>query len=100
MTELVEGIVEMILYVAPQSAASTRALRNLEALMVEYPEERLKLVVRDVMSEPDLAEADHIVFTPTLMVRSNHAVARVVGDLADRDAVTNMLAMGGLEKKE
>ena len=95
-----EGIVEMVLYVAPQSAASSRAQRTLDALLLEYDRARLTLVVRDVSSEPDFAEADHVVFTPTLIVRSSHAVARVVGDLADPGAVTNMLAMGGLEKKE
>jgi hypothetical protein len=95
-----EGTVEMVLYVAPHSAASSRAQRALDALRLEYDEKRLSLVVRDVVSEPDLAEADQVVFIPTLIVRSGHVQARVVGDLADRSVVTNMLAMGGLEKKE
>jgi hypothetical protein len=92
--------VEMILYVAPHSAASMRARRNLEALLLEYEEGRLELVVRDVAHDSDLAEADRVVFTPTLILRMGHAVARVVGDLVDGSAVTNMLSMGGLEKKE
>ena len=51
-------------------------------------------------SDAELAEADRVVFTPTLIVRTGGAVARVVGDLVDASAVTNMLTMGGLEKKE
>jgi KaiB-like protein len=93
-------MVEMVLYVAPQSAASIRARRNLEAMLLEYDETRVQLVVRDVAREPDRAEADQVVFTPTLILRTGAAVARVVGDLVDASAVTNLLAMGGLEKKE
>ena len=95
-----DSCVDLVLYVAPQSTASVRARRNLEALLQEYDPGRLKLVVRDVAGEPELAEADQVVFTPTLIVRTGEAVARVVGDLADGSAVTNMLAMGGLEKKQ
>jgi len=100
MGAVLDSPVDLVLYVAPQSTASVRARRNLEALLLEYDEGRLTLVVRDVASEPALAEADQVVFTPTLIVRNGQAVARVVGDLADGSAVTNMLAMGGLEKKQ
>jgi len=92
--------VELVLYVAPRSPASVRARSNLEALLTEYDETQVSLVVRDVASEPDLAEADRVVFTPTLIVRIGDAVARVVGDLVDVTAITNVLTMGGLEKKE
>jgi hypothetical protein len=89
-----------VLYVAPQSGASIRARRNLDALLADYDGTRVRVVVRDVASEPEQAEADQVVFTPTLIVRAGTAVARMVGDLADAVVVANMLAMGGLEKKE
>ena len=89
-----------MLYVAPQSGASLRARRNLDALLAGYDGSRLRLSVRDVTTEPDLAEADRVVFTPTLIVRAGAAVARVVGDLVDGTAVMTALSMGGLEKKE
>ena len=60
----------------------------------------MNLVVRDVAEDAIQAEADRIVFTPTLVIRSGDAVARIVGDLVDVSAITNVLAMGGLEKKE
>ncbi len=60
---------DLVLYVAPQSPASVRARRNLEALLDEYEEDRIRLVVRDVASDPELAESDRVVFTPTLIVR-------------------------------
>ena len=92
--------VDLTLYIAPQSPASVRARRNLEALLAEYEEGSIRLVVRDVASDAEQAEADRVVFTPTLIVRMGGAVARVVGDLVDPTAVTNVLTMGGLEKKQ
>lgn len=77
-----------------------RARRNLEALLAEYDGAQVRLVVRDVASDTDNAEADRVVFTPTLIVRIGDAVSRVVGDLVDASTITNVLAMGGLEKKE
>jgi hypothetical protein len=58
------------------------------------------LAVRDVATDALQAETDRIVFTPTLIIRTGDAVARIVGDLMDVSAITNVLAMGGLEKKE
>ena len=89
-----------MLYVAPRSPASARARRNLEALLTEYDGARVSLVVRDVAEDPEHAETDRVVFTPTLIVRFGDAVSRVVGDLVDVGAITNVLTMGGLEKKE
>ena len=91
---------DLVLWVAPQSPASLRAQRNLEELLEDYDRRRIRLVIHDVAQEAALAESDHVVFTPTLIVRTGEAVARVVGDLADGSAVTNMLAMSGLEKKQ
>jgi hypothetical protein len=88
-----------VLYVAPRSPASVRAQRNLEALLEEYDATAVSLVVRDVAADPGLAESDRVIYTPTLIVHFGGAVARVVGDLADRNAVTSVLAMGGLEKR-
>jgi hypothetical protein len=89
-----------VLYVAPQSPASMRAQRNLEALLHDYDGTQVSLVVRDVARDFELAESDRVIFTPTLIVHMGGVVARVVGDLMDPTAVTNVLNMGGLEKKE
>jgi KaiB domain len=90
----------MVLYVATPSSASVRARRNLEALLAEYDEARIRLAVRDVSTNFEQAESDRVVFTPTLIVHIGGVVARVIGDLVDASAVTNVLTMGGLEKKQ
>ena len=92
--------VDLVLWVAPQSPASVRARRNLEALLAEYDPARIRLAVRDVASDFERAESDRVVFTPTLIMRMGGAVSRVVGDLVDASAIINVLTMGGLEKKQ
>ena len=49
-------------------------------------------------ADPLRAEADRVVFTPTLLLRGlSPSGTRVVGDLADEDVVINLLRLGGME---
>jgi hypothetical protein len=89
--------VEIVLYVNPVSAASARARRNLETVLEGYDPFRFRFVVRDVSQELMEAEADHIVFTPTLVVRARPAPSVLVGDLADAGLLKALLSMRGLE---
>jgi hypothetical protein len=95
--EPTHGAVEVVLYINPHSATSTRARRNLEAALQEYAPETFRLIVRDVSRDVEESEADHIVFTPTLIVRHTHNPCVLVGDLADRATVATMLGLGGME---
>ncbi len=90
--------VEIVLYVNPVSAASARARRNLETVLDGYDPSRFRLLVRDVSQEFMEAEADHVVFTPTLLVRGRETPSVLVGDLADAGLLKALLSMRGLEK--
>jgi len=90
---------DIVLYVSPASATSARARRNLDSIMGSYDPAAFRLIVRDVSRDLDEAEADHVVFVPTLIVRSPEAACTIIGDLADADAVAVVLNMGGLEKR-
>src|SRR5205814_5939102 len=89
--------VEVVLYVNPHSATSARARRNLETALQEYAPATFRLIVRDVSRDVEESEADHIVFTPTLIVRHADNACVLVGDLGDRVTVTAMLGLGGME---
>jgi hypothetical protein len=89
---------DIVLYVCPGSASSAKARRNLDAILQSYDPAAFHLTVRDVSRDLEDAEADHIVFTPTLIVRNPSAPCTMVGDLADTGAVALVLSMGGLEK--
>ena len=90
--------VELVLYVAGQSPSSVRARRNLERLLAGHAGADVHVEIRDVAEDVDAAERDHVVFTPTLIVRAGGIETRALGDLADGSAVSGILTLGGVEK--
>jgi hypothetical protein len=89
---------EVVLYLNPASAISTRARRNLDAALQAYDPSTFRLTVRDVSRDLVEAEADHVVFAPTLIVRHPQAPCTLVGDLADDAVTTALLSLGAMEK--
>ena len=82
-----------------RSRLSLKARRNLESVLAGYDPAAVRLEVRDVTVDALQAEADRVVFTPTLLVRGPaDATAWVVGDLADPEIIINLLRLGGLER--
>lgn len=82
--------VELVLYVSPGSPASARAQRNLQDLIARVDSSRVGLDVRDVSEEPERAEADRILFIPTLVVR-RPLLTWIVGDLSNAEEVLQVL---------
>ena len=75
------------LYVTGQSASSERARRNLRRLLEEELSQPYELTIIDVLEQPQLAEADKIFATPTLIKESPPPVRRIVGDLSRTEKV-------------
>ncbi|HET6899579.1 MAG TPA: hypothetical protein VFK70_14585 [Vicinamibacteria bacterium] len=92
------GLVEVVLYLSPGSPTSQKARRNLDAALQDYDPSSYRLIVRDVSEDLAESEADHVVFTPTLIVRHSHAPCTLVGDLGDTATVIAMLGLGGMER--
>jgi hypothetical protein len=96
-----QGSAQLVLYVSPDSRPSMKARRNLETVLSSYGPESVRLEIRDVTRDALLAEADRVVFTPTLLVRGAAAApAWIVGDLRDPEIIVNLLRMTGLERPE
>jgi hypothetical protein len=92
------GAVEVVLYINPAAPTSAKARRNLDLALRDYDAARYRLIVRDVTRDLAESEADHVVFTPTLIVRHPQALCTLVGDLEDNATVVAILSMGGMEK--
>jgi DNA-binding response OmpR family regulator len=92
--------VELVLYVTAESAASQRARRQLESLLAQFDPSEVQLEVCDVSADPARGEADHVVFTPTLVTRCGGLATWVLGDLADRSMVVDLLHVCGVEPRE
>jgi hypothetical protein len=93
-----DNVVEVVLYLSPGSVTSVKARQNLDSVLQGYDTSRYRLIVRDVSRDLAESEADHVVFTPTLIVRHPQVPCVLVGDLGDAATVAAMLGMGGMER--
>lgn len=75
------------LYIVGSTPNSERALANLQQLCDESLDERYEIIVIDVLKNPQLAEDDRILATPTLIKALPRPLRRVIGDLSDREKV-------------
>jgi len=75
------------LYVAGNTPNSMRALKTLRTILETEFRGVYALKVIDVLKNPQLAEEDKILATPTLAKILPPPVRRIIGDLSDRERV-------------
>ena len=75
------------LYVAGNTPNSIRALRILRNILEQDFQGVYTLKVIDVLTNPQLAEEDKILATPTLSKILPPPVRKIIGDLSDREKV-------------
>ncbi|MGJ5674843.1 MAG: circadian clock protein KaiB [Nostochopsis sp.] len=75
------------LYVAGNTANSVMALRTLKNILEREFKGVYTLKVIDVLKNPQLAEEDKILATPTLSKILPPPVRKIIGDLSDRERV-------------
>ena len=75
------------LYVAGNTPNSMRALKTLRNILDSEFRGVYALKVIDVLKNPQLAEEDKILATPTLAKILPPPVRRIIGDLSDRERV-------------
>ena len=75
------------LYVAGNTPNSMRALNTLREILDNEFKGVYALKVIDVLKQPQLAEEDKILATPTLAKILPPPVRKIIGDLSDREKV-------------
>ncbi|PSN18809.1 circadian clock protein KaiB [filamentous cyanobacterium CCP5] len=75
------------LYVAGNTPNSIRALKTLNNILEKEFQGVYALKVIDVLKNPQLAEEDKILATPTLSKILPPPVRKIIGDLSDRERV-------------
>ena len=83
--------VELVLYVSNDSPACAKALAALRGLLAEFPDNHVRLIVRDVAENIEAATRDRILFTPTLLCCAEQPYVRLLGDLTNRAALLDLL---------
>lgn len=75
------------LYVSGTTAKAQLAIANLQRICDEELAGKYELQVIDVLANPELAESDRILATPTLVKQLPPPLRRVIGDLSDKEKV-------------
>ena len=75
------------LYVTGTSPRTGIAVANLRRICQEELEGRYELEIIDVLENPQAAEDEKILATPTLIKQLPPPLRRVIGDLSDKDKV-------------
>ncbi len=83
------------LYVTGNTPRSERAITNLRRLCEEQLGRGYSLEVIDVLEQPDLAETEKVLATPTLVKEAPPPAWRITGDLGDARRVLVLLALDG-----
>ena len=81
------------LYIAGDSPRSHQAADNLRRLGAEHLGGDFELAVVDVVEQPERAEAERILTTPTLVREHPAPARRVTGDLSDPGRVLVALSL-------
>ena len=79
------------LYVTGGTPRADRAIANLRHICSSLLEGRCELRVIDVIEEPESADEDRILVTPTLIRQMPLPSRRVLGDLSDKERVVSWL---------
>ena len=75
------------LYVTGQTTNSVRAIQNLKRILSGELKGVYELKIIDVLKNPQLAEDEKILATPTLSRVLPPPVKRIIGDLSDKEKV-------------
>ncbi|MBF0425913.1 MAG: circadian clock protein KaiB [Magnetococcales bacterium] len=75
------------LYITGHTARSERAIRNLRHICTEELGGRFEMRVIDILEQPQLAEDEKILATPTLIKALPLPLRRIIGDLSDTEKV-------------
>ena len=75
------------LYVTGSSPRTSVAIANLQRICEQELQGRYELQVIDVLENPQLAEDEKILATPTLIKHLPPPLRRVIGDLSDKEKV-------------
>jgi circadian clock protein KaiB len=89
---------QFTLFIAGESPRSQRAIANLKRIAQERLGGDYELIVVDVQQEPERAEEERILTTPTLVKRTPEPRRRVTGDLTNAEQV--LIALSLLDDEE
>jgi circadian clock protein KaiB len=86
------------LYITGNSTRSQRAIANLYRICREELYNQYRVEIIDVLEEPQKAEDEKILVTPTLIKQLPPPLQRIIGDMSNTDRV--LLGLKLVQKKD
>ena len=80
-------IYKLRLFITGHTPHSRRAIENLRRICETDLRDQYEIEVIDILENPQLAENEKIMATPTLVKKLPEPVRKIIGDLSDRDKV-------------
>jgi len=87
------------LYITGQTTKSKRAIANLQQICDEELSGQYTMVVIDILEQPQLAENEKILATPTLIREVPQPLRRIIGDLSNTEKVLMGLDIETINEK-
>ncbi|MEB3886747.1 circadian clock KaiB family protein [Lyngbya sp. CCY1209] len=75
------------LYITGNTLKSQRAIANLIRICDHELTDQYELKIIDVLEQPELAENEKILVTPTLIKQLPQPIQRIIGDMSNTDKV-------------
>lgn len=91
---------KLVLYINGQSSSSQLAIRNLQRILegnLELADFELETI--DVQLHPEMAEADNIIVTPTVLKKLPEPIRSLVGDMSFKEQVLTGLSIVPIDTK-
>ena len=88
------------LYVSGDSLRSRRAISNLQEFCERELTQESKIEIIDVFEHPEIAEAEKILITPTLVREFPQPQERIIGDLSNIEVLAFALNLSSKQNQE
>lgn len=92
--------VDLVLYTSAASEKCQKAIRTIRAVLEQYSGADIRFTICDLARSPAQAEADSVVFTPTLVKRGPGPRTWIVGSLDQPDLLIDLLEVSGAARRK
>ncbi|WP_199248142.1 circadian clock KaiB family protein [[Phormidium] sp. ETS-05] len=75
------------LYITGNTPRSQRAIANILRICQEELSEQYQVEIVDVLEQPEMAEQEKILVTPTLIKQLPPPIQRIIGDMSNTDTL-------------
>jgi circadian clock protein KaiB len=91
--------IDLVLYMSAASEKSQKALRAIREVLSHYVSSQVKFSTCDLSKRPEDAEADSVVFTPTLVKQGPGPRTSIIGNLGHEEILKDLLDASGVDRR-